>query len=39
MIDRDEAFSQTQQANGLQLSLKTEVLPSNNLKSAESVRL
>jgi len=29
---KHEAFSQMKEANGLQLSFKTEVLPSNNLK-------
>ena len=29
---KHEAFSQTKEANSLQLSFKTEVLPSNNLK-------
>ena len=32
-----EAFSQMKEANGLQFSTKTEVLPLNNWKSAESI--
>ena len=32
MAAKHEAFSRTEEANGLQFSLAMEVLPSNNLK-------
>ena len=32
MAAKHEAFSRTEEGNGVQFSLRTEVLPSNNLK-------
>ena len=38
MAAKHEAFSRTEEANGLQFSLMMEVLPSNNMKSAQFVK-
>ena len=38
MAAKHEAFSRTEEANGLQFLLMMEVLPSNNMKSTQFVK-